>query len=64
MADDKPNLFDRVKGMAEELGLEAEEKEQYISQHMKKAGWVPNTSWSPPDGKSGDGKKPSGWFNE
>ena len=61
---DQPTLFERVAGIADELKLEGEEREKYIAQHMTKAGWKPNTTWSPPDGKDSDGKKSSGWFAE
>lgn len=62
MADEKPTLLDRVKAMATELGLEGEEAEKYIDQHMVKAGWKRTSHYDPPDGKGDDGKKSDGWF--
>jgi hypothetical protein len=56
------SLLDRVKAMAAELGLEGEEVEKYVNQHMERAGWKRETNWLPPDGNSGDGKKDGGWF--
>jgi hypothetical protein len=63
MADaPKTTLLDRVRAMAAEIGLEGDDLEKYVNQHMEKAGWVRNTNWSPPDGKPGEGDKSPGWF--
>jgi len=64
MAEEKSTLLDRVKAMANELGLEGEEAEKYIDQHMIKAGWKRTPHYDPPDGKDESGKKSSGWFAE
>lgn len=58
----KTSLLDRVKAMATELGLEGEEAEKYVNQHMDRAGWKRETNWSPPDGNGDGNKKESGWF--
>jgi hypothetical protein len=61
----KTSLLDRVRAMAKELGLEGEEAEQYVGQHMKRAGWTPKTDWLPPDGKGSEsGNSGGGWFKE
>jgi hypothetical protein len=57
----KTSLLDRVKAMAEELGLEGEEAEKYVDQHMAKAGWKTVKNYLPPDGQP-EGKKEGGWF--
>jgi hypothetical protein len=62
MADEKTSLFDRVVAMAEELGLEGDEKNSYIDQHMTKAGWTRRPVYDPPgEGDSGN-KKQASWF--
>jgi hypothetical protein len=63
MADaNKPSLLDRVKDMAKELGLEGEDLEKYVDQHMQKAGWKRKMDYEPPDGSNDSGKKSDGWF--
>lgn len=61
-ADAKPSLLDRVKAMGQELGLEGEEFEKYVDQHMQKAGWKRTFDYSPPDGKTDGGNQKEGWF--
>jgi hypothetical protein len=63
MADaPKTTLLDRVKAMAAEIGLEGDDLEKYVNQHMEKAGWVRNTNWTPPEGDAGKGNAEKGWF--
>lgn len=57
----KTTLLDRVKAMAAEIGLEGDDLEKYVNQHMEKAGWNRQTSWTPP-GSTGDASKRDGWF--
>ena len=61
---DEVSFYEKVKAMAEEMGLEGEEKDNYINQSMeKKGGHKKMTSWIPDDGKSEGGKKSgSSWF--
>jgi hypothetical protein len=62
---DEPSFYDKVKAMAEEMGLTGEEKDNYINASMeKKGGHKKITSWIPDDGKGdGDGKKSgTSWF--
>jgi hypothetical protein len=61
----KPTLHDRVLEMAKELKLDGDELDDYVASHMKKGGWKPVTTWSPPDGKTGDGQQAKpGWFKD
>jgi hypothetical protein len=57
----KTSLLDRVKAMAEELGLEGEEAEKYVDQHMTRAGWKTVKNYVPPDGQT-DNNREGGWF--
>ena len=60
------SFYDNVKRMAEELGLEGDERESFINQAMeKKGGHKKVTTWIPDDGKGGDGntKSDGGWFS-
>lgn len=58
-------FFENVKRMADELGLEGEERDNFIDRAMeKKGGHKKLTTWVPDDGKSGgdSGRKDQGWF--
>lgn len=61
---DEMTFYDKVKAMADELGLEGDERDAYINQSMeKKGGHRKVTSWVPDDGKSdGKDKKGASWF--
>jgi hypothetical protein len=58
------SFYDKVKGMAKEMGLDGEEADNFINQAMeKKGGHKKMTTWVPDDGKGDGEKKPgSNWF--
>lgn len=59
-AEDDFNMFSEL---AERMGLEDEERENYITQHMKRLGYKMRTAWDEPE--SGDGNKNElGFFKE
>lgn len=39
MADQDDDLYDAVNGMADRMGLEGEERQRYIHEHMTKGGY-------------------------
>jgi hypothetical protein len=65
VAETVVNFYDKIKSMAEEMGLEGDEKDNFINQAMeKKGGHKKVTTWIPDDGTDGQGVKKSGtsWF--
>lgn len=59
-----PSFFEKISAMADELGLEGDDKDNFVNQAMeRKGGHRKVVTWVPDDGKGGsDGKKQQGWF--
>lgn len=67
MAAEMPASFlDKVKAMADEMGLEDDARENFIGQVMTKKGYTPKkqeVEWIPPEGSNETGpNQGKGWF--
>jgi hypothetical protein len=58
------SFYEKVKGMAQEMGLEGDDLDNFINQAMeKKGGHRKVTTWVPDDGKGDKDKgKGTSWF--
>jgi len=64
VAENTMSFYDKIKHLAEEMGLEGEEADNFINQSMeKKGGHKKVVTWIPDDGK-GEGGQPKAktWF--
>lgn len=50
------DFHQHILDMADDLGLEGEEHEGYVSFHMEKRGYKKATTWLPPEQDGGDDK--------
>jgi hypothetical protein len=46
-------FHEAIEGMADELGLDGDERDQYVGFHMEKKGYTRTTAWNPPEQQGG-----------
>jgi hypothetical protein len=63
MSDPIDEFHAAVLGWADHLGLEGDEREEYVSFHMDKGGYKKATTWLPPDPDEG-GKEGGSMFSK
>ena len=51
----------KIQEIAGHFDLTDDQKSDYVNEHMKRAGYKPNTSWGDAD-DTGEGGSKSGWF--
>lgn len=54
MSDFIDDFHKAVNEWADHLGLEGDEREEYLGFHMEKAGYKRATTWTPPEPEEGD----------
>jgi hypothetical protein len=54
-------FLQRIQEIASHFDLTDEQKSDYVNEHMKRAGFKPNVSWTDAD-ESGSSGSSGGWF--
>jgi hypothetical protein len=55
MSDFIDEFHEGVNKWADHIGLEGEERDEYVAFHMEKAGYQKATTWTPPEPEKGEG---------
>lgn len=56
-------FLQRIQDTASHFGdLSDEQRQQYVDEHMKRAGYKPTTTWGDPEESGDSGGSGGGWF--